>query len=72
MLSSAARRRWRTLILGLLAFGAFFWGAIDIVGVPPENLYRLLGQVAIGIVLVVASALVPASALIWWRNRRRH
>ncbi len=71
MLSRVARRRARTLILGLVACGALFWGAIDLVGVPPANLYRLLGQVVVGIALVVALAVVPAALMVWWRGRRR-
>jgi hypothetical protein len=72
MLSPVARRRLRTLILGVVACGALFWGAIDLVGVPPANLYRLLGQVVVGIALVVALAVLPAALMIWWRARRRH
>ncbi len=72
MVSRSARRRWRTLILGVVAFGALFWGAIDVVGVPPENLYSLLGQVIVGVVVVVILALMPAALIVWWRERRRH
>jgi|DEB0MinimDraft_10_1074344.scaffolds.fasta_scaffold615209_1 hypothetical protein len=53
----ASRNKWRTLLLGLGAVIALFWGAVDIVGVPPQNLAWLLLQalVAIGAVIVFAS-----------------
>ena len=72
MVSRSARRRWRTLMLGVVACGALFWGAIDVVGVPPENLYSLLGQVIVGVVVVVTLALLPAALIVCWRERRRH
>ena len=65
------RRRVRTLVLGLIACVALFWGAVDIVGVPVANLWLLLLEVVLGIALIVCLALLPALLLIW-RRKRRH
>jgi len=50
------RRRLRTLILGIVAFVALIWGAIDIVGVPAKNLLLLMGQAAIGLMALICAA----------------
>jgi hypothetical protein len=65
------RRRLRTAALGVVACCALFWGAVDIIGVPPINLLRLLGQVIIGLVLLIALAAAPALIMIVVRGLRR-
>ena len=45
----ASRNKWRTLVLGLGAVIALLWGAVDIVGVPPQNLAWLLFQALVAI-----------------------
>ena len=62
------RRRLRTIILALVACGALFWGAVDIVGVPAHRLWLQFGWVAMGVVLLIACA----SLLAWcWMRLRR-
>ena len=59
MKSKRWRRKARTAILGVVAFIALIWGAIDIVGVPAENLWRVLGQVSVGLVALILLASTP-------------
>lgn len=70
-MTPAMRRRLRTLVLAVVATAALFWGAIDLVGVPPENLLRELSIVAAGLVLLVAAAAVAGSVLALGRRRYR-
>ncbi len=65
------RRKLRTGLLGAVATVALFWGAIDIVGVPVEHLLNALKVVAIGVLLTMALALLPAALLIYRRTKRR-
>lgn len=65
------RRRLRTSLLGVVAFIALLWGAVDLVGVPPENLWRLLGEVSIGIALLIVLAAIAAVFLAWLKKRAR-
>lgn len=64
------RKRLRTAVLGVVAFVALIWGAVDIVGVPADNLWRHLRDITLGIVAVIALAAVPAGLLHWRRSRR--
>ena len=70
----AGRRRWRrklrTALLGVVATVALFWGAVDIVGVPSENLLAALWVVAVGVVITIVLAVLPAAALIYVRQKR--
>ena len=52
----ASRNKWRTLVLGLGAVIALLWGAVDIVGVPPQNLAWQLFQALVAIGAVIALA----------------
>lgn len=54
--TSPRQRRLRTLVLGVLALAALLWGAVDIVGVPIENLMMLLGQSVLAIGTIIGSA----------------
>ena len=45
----AVRKRNRTLFLALAACLALFWGAVDIVGVPPARLGVQLVWVTLGV-----------------------
>lgn len=62
------RRKLRTAALGTIACCALFWGAVDIVGVPPGNLLRLLGQVFIGLLALITIATIPAMIMIVLRR----
>lgn len=68
------RRRWRrklrTASLGVVATGALFWGAVDIVGVPIDNLLAALWVVALGVGITIALAVLPAALLIYFRKKR--
>ncbi len=66
-----ARRKLRTAILGVVAFVALIWGAVDIVGVPAENLWALLGEIVIGVLLLITLAAVPAALMYWRKSKRR-
>jgi len=70
----AGRRRWRrklrTAVLGVVATVALFWGAVDIVGVPSENLVAALWVVAAGVATTIALAVLPAAVLIYFRKKR--
>lgn len=70
-MTPAMRRRLRTLLLAVVATAALFWGAVDLVGVPPENLLKQLGIVAVGLVVLVAAAAVAGGALALGRRRYR-
>lgn len=59
-------------MLGVFACVALFWGAVDLVGVPPENLFARLLEVSVGLGAVIALALAPAALIVWWKRRRRH
>lgn len=63
------RRRLRTTVLALVACGALFWGAVDIVGVPAQRLWLQLGWVALGVLLLMGCASVLAWG--WFRLRHR-
>ena len=63
------RRRLRTVVLGVVATAALFWGAIDIVGVPARNLVRLLLESVLVLALVIAIAALAGWLLHLWRRR---
>ena len=63
------RRRLRTLILGVFATGALFWGAVDIVGVPARNLLWLLLESVLAVSLVIVAAGLAGWLLHRWRER---
>lgn len=65
------RRRLRTVVLAVVATAALFWGAVDLVGVPPENLLRELGIVVAGLMVLVALAAVAGAGLALGRRRYR-
>jgi hypothetical protein len=69
-MSKAARRRLRTLVLAIAASGALFWGAVDIAGVPADNLWRHVGSAALGLLLIMVVAALGA-AVLSLRHRRR-
>lgn len=69
--TAQGRRRVRTAVLGVVAFAALIWGAIDIVGVPPANLWQLLQEITVGVVLLIVVAALPATLLHLLRQRRR-
>ncbi len=62
-----SRRKLRTTFLGVLACGALFWGAVQLVGVPPRNLVTALGWVVLGTFVVIVCAAIPGVLL----GRRR-
>ncbi len=64
------RGRTRTMLLATAACVALFWGAVDIVGVPPERLWVQLLWVSLGVVAVVASAALAGWCLSRVKGRR--
>jgi len=64
------RSRSRTAILAIAACAALFWGAVDIVGVPPERLWLQLLWVSLGVALVVAIAALAGWCLSRLKGRR--
>ena len=70
-MTPAARRRLRTALLGVVAFVALIWGAIDIVGIPWRNLASLLVQVTIAVMALIAAAAGLTTVWIYIRRRRR-
>ncbi len=71
MIKRKLRRRLRTGVLGFVACIALFWGAVDIVGVPAANLWRLLGEVVVGVVMLIALAAIAGFAMGWLRRREK-
>ena len=73
--SLARRRRWRrklrTALWAVVATAALFWGAVDLVGVPIENLLSVLQVVVIGVLATIILALLPAALLIYLRKKYR-
>ena len=67
-MSRAARRYYRTLLLGLAALGAMLWVAIDQFGIPHRDMLELLAGtlLATGAVILGAAAVV----LVWMALRR--
>ncbi|WP_435215811.1 hypothetical protein [Luminiphilus sp. nBUS_16] len=63
------RRRVRTSLLAVVATGALFWGAIDIVGVPASNMFRLVLESILVIGIVIALAALAGWLLHRWRNQ---
>lgn len=64
------QRRIRTIFLAVGACVALFWGAVDLVGVPVQNLFSALADITAGLILLVLLAL-PTAALLSWLRRRR-
>jgi hypothetical protein len=64
------RGRTRSVLLATAACAALFWGAVDIVGVPPERLWIQLFWVSLGIVAVVATAALAGWCLSRTKGRR--
>lgn len=62
------RRRVRTSLLAVVATGALFWGAIDIVGVPAGNMFRLVLESILVIGIVISVAALAGWLLHRWRN----
>ena len=65
------RRRLRTAFLGVVAFAALIWGAIDIVGIPWRNMASLLVQVTIAVMALIASAAGLTTLWVFIRRRGR-
>jgi len=65
-----ARKKLRTALLGAGACAALFWGAVDLVGVPPINLLMALGWVSLGVLFLIVLAVVPGVLLSKRRQRR--
>ena len=57
------------MVLGVVATAALFWGAIDIVGVPAQNLAWLLLESVLVLALVIAIAALAGWLLHLWRRR---
>jgi hypothetical protein len=68
LLDKRFRRRIRTSLLAVVASGALFWGAIDIVGVPAWNLARLFAESMLLIAIVILVAGAAGWLLHRWRN----
>lgn len=64
------RSRTRTVILATASCGALFWGAVDIVGVPPQHLWVQLVWVSVGVGIVVAIAALTGWCLNFLKGRR--
>ena len=64
------RRRIRTVLLATAACAALFWGAVDIVGVPPERLWVQLFWVSLGVAVVVTTAALAGWLLSRVKGRR--
>jgi len=63
------RRRLRTSLLAVVATGALFWGAIDIVGVPAWNMARLFAESMLLIGIVIFVAALTGWLLHRWRGK---
>ncbi|MDA7584586.1 hypothetical protein N9C27_04115 [Luminiphilus sp.] len=63
------RRRLRTSLLAVVATGALFWGAIDIVGVPAWNMARLFAESLLLIGIVIFAAALTGWLLHRWRGK---
>ena len=62
-MSKAARRYYRTIILGLLAMGALIWVAMDQFGISRREMSELFLVTLMVVGLVIAAAAVVA--LMW-------
>ena len=69
-MNKRAHKKLRTALLGAGACAALFWGAVDLVGVPPINLLMALGWVSLGVLFLIVLAVVPGVLLSKRRQRR--
>jgi len=69
--TAVMRRRLRTAFLGVVAFVALIWGAVDIVGIPWRNMASLLVQVTIAVMALIAAAAGLTTLWVFIRRRGR-